>query len=423
MASAGGAAQEPDIFEIGNVIDDQYVISARLGKGGYGEIYRATSIKDGSVVAVKVERATKSGNLFEELSILNTLAKNGCKHIPTVLSSGFHESHIHYITMELLGDNLSLLRRRQETHALSLKTTCALAMQMLKGVKQVHDHGYLHRDIKPGNFVMGGSKDSRSVYIIDYGLSRRYIRPDGSLRPKRGETRWVGSRRYMSPNTHLRKDQGRRDDMWGFLYVVIELYTGTLPWAHLRGIQNLDKVRDIKLEYRDERLVQELPAEFLRILEHIQSLKWADRPNYRLIHHLLNTMYIREGGQANTPYDWEIPRAVSQARLSFSSVHSSNGFSDGEPIGEGEGSASGGEKPRRPAATPVRRFHGLEDSADFSEDSSARRRKRQQTALSQHEQARTAQTAAATTTALDTPATADSQAPKKKKKKRRCVIQ
>ena len=76
--------------------------------------------------------------------------------------------------------------------------------------------------------------------------------------------------------------------MWGFLYVVIELYTGTLPWAHLRGIQNLDKVRDIKLEYRDERLVQELPAEFLRILEHIQSLKWADRPNYRLIHHLLN---------------------------------------------------------------------------------------------------------------------------------------
>lgn len=73
MASAGGAAQEPDIFEVGNVIDDTYVISSRLGKGGYGEIYRATSIKDGSVVAVKVERASKSGNLFDELNILNTL--------------------------------------------------------------------------------------------------------------------------------------------------------------------------------------------------------------------------------------------------------------------------------------------------------------------------------------------------------------
>lgn len=73
MASAGGAAQEPDIFEIGHVIDDNYVISARLGKGGYGEIYRATSISDGSVVAVKVERASKSGNLCEELNILNIL--------------------------------------------------------------------------------------------------------------------------------------------------------------------------------------------------------------------------------------------------------------------------------------------------------------------------------------------------------------
>lgn len=74
MASAGGGGQEPDIFEIGNVIDDTYVISARLGKGGYGEIYRATNISDGSVVAVKVERASKSGNLIEELNILTILA-------------------------------------------------------------------------------------------------------------------------------------------------------------------------------------------------------------------------------------------------------------------------------------------------------------------------------------------------------------
>lgn len=74
MANDEGGAQEPDIFEIGNVIDDSYVISGRLGKGGYGEIYRATCIKDGSVVAVKVERASKSGNLFEELNIINTLS-------------------------------------------------------------------------------------------------------------------------------------------------------------------------------------------------------------------------------------------------------------------------------------------------------------------------------------------------------------
>lgn len=189
--------------------------------------------------------------------------------------------------MELLGDNLSILRRRQEAHAFSLRCTCALAIQMLKGIKAVHDHGFLHRDIKPGNFVMGSLKDPRNVYIIDYGLSRRYVHPDGSLRQKRGETRWVGSRRYMSPNTHLRKDQSRRDDLWGFLYVVIELYTGTLPWAHLRGIQNLDKIRDIKLTLANEKLVQDLPAPFTKMLQHIMGLKWAERPNYRYLHNLL----------------------------------------------------------------------------------------------------------------------------------------
>lgn len=216
--------------------------------------------------------------------------ENGCKHIPIVLGSGFHDSTIHYMVMELLGDNLSLLRRRQETHAFSLRCTSAIAIQMLKGLKAVHDHGFLHRDIKPGNFVMGGSRDLRSVYTIDYGLSRRYVHPDGTLRPKRAETRWVGSRRYMSPNTHLRKDQGRRDDLWGFLYVVIELYTGTLPWAHLRGIQNLDKIRDIKLTLTNEKLVMDLPQEFGNILKHIMSLKWADRPDYRYIH---NQLYVR----------------------------------------------------------------------------------------------------------------------------------
>lgn len=220
--------------------------------------------------------------------VLQQCTENGCRHIPVVLNSGYHDKQIHYITMEILGDNLSLLRRRQENHCLSVRCASAIAIQMLRGIKAVHDHGYLHRDIKPGNFVMGGAKDPRSVYIIDYGLSRRYVRPDGTLRQKRSETRWVGSRRYMSPNTHLRKDQGRRDDLWGFLYVLIELLTGTLPWAHLRGIENLDKVRDIKLQYMDAKLVEGLPEELLKILTHISELKWADRPNYRYLHKLLS---------------------------------------------------------------------------------------------------------------------------------------
>ena len=406
------------------------------------------------------------------------------------------------MVMELLGDNLSLLRRRQESHCLSLRCTAAIAMQMLKGIKAVHDHGYLHRDIKPGNFVMGGSKDARSVYIIDYGLSRRYTHPDGTLRPKRDETRWVGSRRYMSPNTHLRKDQGRRDDLWGFLYVVIELYTGTLPWAHLRGIQNLDNIRDIKLEYSNEKLVHHLPKGFSNILKHIIALKWADRPDYRYIHnqllvrplsvasypifhstfcifiddshfysdisrrktysnapkkliqsddsdalfflifvvifilnkknhklcslHSMQAMYKDEGGHADTPYDWEdVTRAKSilgPARLSFSSIHSSGGFSDGQQISGGEGETPKVSEAAPPAARGIHhRFHALEDSADFSDDSSARRRKRQADIAAEHAAAKPI----AFAQQQDDPPLPETMTtvPKPKKKKRRCVIQ
>jgi len=81
---------------------------------------------------------------------------------------------------------------------------------MLRALQEVHKAGFLHRDIKPGNFVLGTlqSGNPRAVMLIDYGLSRRHLKADGSVKPKRQQARWVGSRRYMSLNTHLRKDQG-----------------------------------------------------------------------------------------------------------------------------------------------------------------------------------------------------------------------
>lgn len=136
----------------------------------------------------------------------------------------------------------------------------------------MHDAGYLHRDIKPGNFLLGTKETDtqRHVIVIDFGLSRRHLKVDGTVKPKRAQARWVGSRRYMSLNTHLRKEQGRRDDLYSLLYVLIECITGTLPWAHLRGLQNLDRVRDMKVQYNNEKLVRGLPEEFNLWLEHVK---------------------------------------------------------------------------------------------------------------------------------------------------------
>jgi len=127
----------------------------------------------------------------------------------------------------------------------------------------------------------------------------------GSVRPKQQTSRWVGSRRYMSPNTHLRKDQGRRDDLWSFLYVLIEFYTGTLPWGQLRGPSNLDKIRDMKLEHISDRLTHGLPQEFSKMLTHIRTLKYEQKPNYGLLFQCMKKLYLSEGGDENFNFEWE----------------------------------------------------------------------------------------------------------------------
>lgn len=158
-----------------------------------------------------------------------------------------------------------------------------------------------------GNFVttFPGSDDPRKIIIIDFGLSRRHMNSDGQVRPKQPSSRWVGSRRYMSPNTHLRKDQGRRDDLWSFLYVLIEFYTGTLPWGQLRGPSNLDKIRDMKLEHVSDRLTHGLPSEFSKMLTHIRTLKYEQRPNYELLFNCMKKLYLQEGGDENFTFEWE----------------------------------------------------------------------------------------------------------------------
>uniref|UniRef100_A0A6B2L871 non-specific serine/threonine protein kinase n=1 Tax=Arcella intermedia TaxID=1963864 RepID=A0A6B2L871_9EUKA len=262
---------------------------------------------------------------MEEENILRSL--KGCKYVPKILNSGRHEDKVNFIVMDLLGENLSALRRRATNQTFSLLTTLMLGMQMLRAIKEVHDAGYLHRDIKPGNFVLGTERTNnpRTVILIDFGLAKKHLEDDGSVKPKRNSARWVGSRRYMSLNTHLRKEQARRDDLWSLLYVLLEFLQGTLPWAHFRGGDNLDKVRDMKMQYNNEKLVRGLPEEFMKFMNHLKTLKYETRPDYDLLHGLLKTLFERNGGSNTTPFDWESAEQVSQNNLAMDSLDEVSG--------------------------------------------------------------------------------------------------
>jgi serine/threonine protein kinase len=305
-------------------------------------------------VALKVEKPNKVGSLLEEQQILITL--QSCKYVPRLIACGKHLSKMNYIAMELLGENISNLRRKQSSHTFSLLTTVMLARQMLRCIREVHACGILHRDIKPPNFVIGTAErcNPRSVYMIDYGLSREHLDPaTGEPKPKRGQARWVGSRRYMSLNTHMRREQGRRDDLWSLLYVIIELRTGTLPWAHLRGVENLDRIRDIKLQYNNEKLVRGLPLEFLKFVTYVKTLRYESLPDYDFLDGLMLSLLHKNNGNEATPYDWETEEEAranielersnqSSAMPMTSSGHKSGGDGGGGSLASSQsGGASG----------------------------------------------------------------------------------
>lgn len=215
--------------------------------------------------------------------------------------------------MELLGDNLSEIRRKTTTGKFSMATTLLLGIIFIRSLEQIHDLGYLHRDVKPSNFVIGNEGRRNQVFLIDFGLARKFVMPDGSIRPARDQAGFRGTARYASIHSHMSRDLGRRDDLWSVLYILIEFAKGFLPW---RKLKEKDEIRDVKINMNTPELCADLPKEFLQFMDHLQALDYADRPDYDYLVQLLRHRLKLIGCDDNTPFDWEAgPNAIPPSVL------------------------------------------------------------------------------------------------------------
>jgi len=210
------------------------------------------------------------------------------------------------MVMDLLGPSLEDLFNTCN-RKFGLKTVLMLADQMIQRIEFVHSRHFLHRDIKPDNFLVGVSKKSNKVYLIDFGLAKRYIGKDGKHIPYKENKNLTGTARYASINTHLGIEQSRRDDLEGLCYVLLYFLRGSLPWQNMKANNKKDKYERImekKLSTPVEYLCKGFPNEFITFLSYCRNLRFEDRPDYAYLRNLLKELFVKSGYELDYQYDW-----------------------------------------------------------------------------------------------------------------------
>ncbi|KAL2297890.1 hypothetical protein Nmel_016457, partial [Mimus melanotis] len=295
-------------------VGNRYRLGRKIGSGSFGDIYLGTDIAAGEEVAIKLECVkTKHPQLHIESKIYKMM--QGGVGIPTIKWCGA-EGDYNVMVMELLGPSLEDLFNFC-SRKFSLKTVLLLADQMISRIEYIHSKNFIHRDVKPDNFLMGLGKKGNLVYIIDFGLAKKYrdARTHQHI-PYRENKNLTGTARYASINTHLGIEQSRRDDLESLGYVLMYFNLGSLPWQGLKAAtkrQKYERISEKKMSTPIEVLCKGYPSEFATYLNFCRSLRFDDKPDYSYLRQLFRNLFHRQGFSYDYVFDWNMLKFVSSS--------------------------------------------------------------------------------------------------------------
>ncbi|CAA3021729.1 casein kinase 1-like protein 10 [Olea europaea var. sylvestris] len=290
-----------------HAVGGKFKLGRKIGSGSFGELYLGVNLLNGEEVGVKLESVkTKHPQLHYESKVY--LLLQGGTGIPNLKWFGV-ENEYNIMVIDLLGPSLEDLFNYCN-RKFSLKTVLMLADQLINRIEYMHSRGFLHRDIKPDNFLMGLGRKANRVYIIDFGLAKKYrdLQTHKHI-PYRENKNLTGTARYASVNTHLGIEQSRRDDLESLGYVLMYFLRGSLPWQGLKAgnkKQKYDKISEKKMLTPVEVLCKSYPSEFISYFHYCRSLRFEDKPDYSYLKRLFRDLFIREGYQFDYVFDWTI---------------------------------------------------------------------------------------------------------------------
>ena len=299
----------------GKIFFKKYKLLRLIGKGSFSEVYLGENIVTKKIYSVKIENRylIKTENLEKEVYILLNLK---CFGIPEVISFG-RSGKYNILVQTLLGKSLEKIWL-ENNRSFNTKDICMIAIQTLDRIEYIHSKNYLHRDIKPENFLVG-YPDSSVIYLIDFGLSKKYRSSRTGKHIKSLKIKKIdGTTNFLSLNAMRGNEQSRKDELESLGYMYIYLEKGELPWSNIKCHKIEDMITKtgiMKSKISVENLCQKLPNEFCQYMNYVKKLSFEQNPDYEYLRNLFKNILFRNKERLDNIFSWVDPRNISKDNI------------------------------------------------------------------------------------------------------------
>lgn len=287
--------------KLNNCVGDNYRLIREIGKGSFGVVYLVKD-KEGNEFACKTEIKGTKNILKKESFIYKRFVQRNIDCVPKFYKYiGTEEYNL--LIIQLLGKSLEMILD-ECNRKIDIGTVMKIGIVMISNIEKIHRSGIIHRDIKPANFMFGTGDNANILYIMDFGLSKKWTNDKRHIEIKTDRS-MIGTARYASLNIHLGIEPSRRDDMESIGYTLIYLAKGSLPWQGIKKDKksSSDAIKDVKMMTSLDKLCEGLPDCFYKYINYTRNLVFTEKPDYDYLQNLF--IESAKNNSIELKYYWE----------------------------------------------------------------------------------------------------------------------